>query len=997
MLLPSLLPSLLSSHLSRKSSKLPFVVAALTTAALAAITWPGLCAAQEPTPSLASSAPQAIPIKPSFLSRLQGAEWDPAVRGPLLVVVPSPYINSISSINSAAPLPRTRLTLHAIGTAAEMRLVPAGRVTALVPRMSAVINTRPGKANPFSGLNASETLTLLLASFTPAQWQQIGSANGIGMGDLTDDQRLLWTQMMPEKARVTKSTMKPGEQPGSWNFTDPTSTEVRPRETGRLRLSKAVDFSFYKVGAKDTSWGGDPYNSRYKDGAAVYNLSSFSDRRAGALPNSAYGVQLVSPQATRLKSGAVDFAAPGLNVPISLTGFPQRPVASAPAATASTAAPVAAAGTPAAAAQQAYRDAQAELLTLPPVADVLLRISKATRLEFVADRRVRDLPVYLRGDSARAGDLLMAVCGSVGGTFRKIEPGGSGKEDSAPLYLLTDGVAGIGTRVAALLEWAEEARTRKRRMTDGATEAAAKNDPLSRLSFAPDDEYALPAAQTKQLEDSWRSKKYGATPDVPFADMTPALRQAVQSFADDRAKEGILIDTTRVRIGQKLKPYLLVPEMGDVAVEALDLGNIIGHQYLQQVAFDPSRNPSAPAAIPPAAGKTPVPPVGFADPTLKKQRRVVIARPATAEEAAGIVRAAAGRGITGVWLETSLEDLKTATALLTAAVKAGGTKIAVGGVVRLLKGGGLAGEADRNILGETGDEYQARRLTSYTEDKKYLESYRASLGGFTGWIVPNPSQAAEMELRVKVLAAVPGLASLTFRATGGPGWTGQKDGGDGLWTNSAGGYTPSMRRAFLRERGMDPIDIPDTRWDFGEIRWDLGYFKATDPGSEYEVIDGKLVRRGGDAVPRTSWWEYRLRRNTALLAALFQTVRKDHPALPLLLEDRNGGFTRSNTGFFASWDTPERLPDTSPFTVESETRAAARRTSKEIWAHWGSWWGEVESARAYAPETFALQVSASALRNPPPAWDGLVLDLSGVPGASVARMLGGLPLHSGVE
>jgi hypothetical protein len=244
---------------------------------------------------------------------------------------------------------------------------------------------------------------------------------------------------------------------------------------------------------------------------------------------------------------------------------------------------------------------------------------------------------------------------------------------------------------------------------------------------------------------------------------------------------------------------------------------------------------------------------------------------------------------------------------------------------------------------------------------------------------------------VAVLAAVPGLAGLTFRATGGPGWTGLKMGGDGLQTNSAQGYTPAMRRDFLREKGIDPMDIPDLQWTLNNIRWNLGYFTAVDSGGEFEVIDGKLVRRSGDAVPRTAWWEFRQKRNREMLTEVFQVVRKERPTLPLYLEDRNSGYMNPNTGWFGSWDAPERLPSTSPFTVESETRNAARATSKAIFAHWGRWWGANEAAKPDAPANFATQVSASARRNTPPAWDGLVIDLSGVPGSSVARLLSGLP------
>ncbi len=947
---------------------LPFLIAALAGPTAIAVITATPCAAQAPVP-----APIPKELPPSFLARLRDAEWDVADRGPLLAIVPTPFILS------STPLPRSRITLHAIGTAARMRLVAAGRVTALVPRMSSVINTRPGKANPFSDLSASETLTLLLASFTRTQWQQAGSAGGIGAGDLTDDQRALWNQMLPETTKVQRSVMKAGEKPNSWTYSDTTFVDVRPRAGGRLRLSKAVDFSFYKAGAKDTSWRDDPYMGRHKDGDVEYHLTVRSAAPGSPLANTAYGVQLITEESTRVKPGAVDFTAARLDVPVSLTGFPARPPAKAPAAPVRTAPGL----------EAAYLKAMEERAALPTVGDLLQRISTGTRLEFIADRRVRDLPVYLRGDSARAGDLLLALCESVGGTFRSVEPGGA--KDTAPLYLLTHDVDGVGTQAARLAEWAEAAETLKRRLTDGASESAAKNDPLSVLAFAPDDEFALPPAQTKRLEESWRRERYGDTPDVAATDMTPALRQAVRDFADERSKEGILIDTERVKIGQELKAFLILPELNGAAIEARDLGEVIGHQYLQKVAFDPARKALSPGAAPLKTPAAPMPPLGFTAPVLKSQRRVLIARPATPAEAAAIVRAAAGRGFSGVWLETSLADPGAAAALLTAATKAGGARISVGGIARLLRGGGLPGEPDRNILSETGDEYRMRRSAAYTGEKQYLDSYRARLAGFTGWVVPGPKDAVRIRAAVSTVASVPNLSALLFRATGGPGWTGQKSGGDGLWTNAAQGYTPAMRRAFLRARGIDPIDIPDIEWGLSDVRWDLGYFKSSTGGGEYEVVDGTLVRRSGDVVPRTAWWEFRQRRNAELLAEVFQAARKANPSLPLYLEDRSSGYMRPNTDWIGSWDAPERLPNTSPFTVESETRSAARRTSKTLYAHWERYWNEAEAAKPDAPATFARQATTAALRTAPPAWDGLIIDLGGVSGASVPRLLTALP------
>ena len=55
-----------------------------------------------------------------------------------------------------------------------------------------------------------------------AQWQTIGGENGIGIGDLDPDQRDLWTDILPQKMTVQKSTITEGKKPGSTQYSDTT-------------------------------------------------------------------------------------------------------------------------------------------------------------------------------------------------------------------------------------------------------------------------------------------------------------------------------------------------------------------------------------------------------------------------------------------------------------------------------------------------------------------------------------------------------------------------------------------------------------------------------------------------------------------------------------------------------------------------------------------------------------------------------------------------------
>jgi len=78
------------------------------------------------------------------------------------------------------------------------------------------------------------------------------------------------------------------------------------------------------------------------------------------------------------------------------------------------------------------------------VGDLVRRVAKAANAEVYADPRLARLPVFVQGDeAARAGDVLQALCWAVTGAFRKVGPAA---------YVLTNDVAGLGTRKAALAD-----------------------------------------------------------------------------------------------------------------------------------------------------------------------------------------------------------------------------------------------------------------------------------------------------------------------------------------------------------------------------------------------------------------------------------------------------------------------------------------------------------------------------------------------------------------
>ena len=305
----------------------------------------------------------------------------------------------------------------------------------------------------------------------------------------------------------------------------------------------------------------------------------------------------------------------------------------------------------------------------------------------------------------------------------------------------------------------------------------------------------------------------------------------------------------------------------------------------------------------------------------------------------------------------------------------------------MYKGGGLPGEPERNILGETGEAYRTRELKRYATDA-HPDWYADAFDGSVGWTSPPPEVSA-LAARLRPIVTVPGLAALTLRATGGPGWTGIRPGGDGLMTNGALGYTLSERRAFLAFYGVDPIDIPDQQYLLREIPWNLGPFTEHDGQGEYRIENARMVLRPASEVPRLAWQAFRAGESARLLADIYAALRSAH--LPLFLDDRASAYTDAHTEWFGSWDAGDRLPNNPIFSIDSEGRAAARAASRTVIARWGRRWTPARAARSGAAADFARQAADAARGHLPPAWDGMALDLSALPTGDTLRLLDTLP------
>jgi hypothetical protein len=675
-------------------------------------------------------------------------QFDAATQGPLLQVRTPIY-----SPLGYADIPPDAASVAAHVDKLHLRVAPLGSLTVLAPTSMVVIEENPGKPDPYSGLRAEERLKVLMAMFTPDQWRKAGSADGIGVGDMTDQERSLFLGLLPDKVIVQRAKLVAGDQPHSIKYDYQGDAQQFAPEDVHLRFVRQVQFDFMKPGSEDTSASGGPSDEAGEEKVILQSHQVSGDVK-DAHAVTAYGVPVLTVQPNRLKPGQLDFA----------SGVLQRAI------------PI---------------DESADT-----VGDLLAQVARATGLDLVADRRLAHYQVAWRvapEQAVRAGDILKALCLSVTGAFRQLAAPGA-----APIYLLTDDVHGIGARIARLDEWAEAADSARREALSKVVDATAASDPLSHIQFAPDDPLALPPALQQRMDAAYRSARYTPGPVVTPAELPAAMQGAVEEamrFWDDH---NVSVRADRLRIDTRLRIEYKLP--GDLVTEAPFSQNL-DSQYLQAVAALPGKNRPAPAKTNSASA----PPQPMPE---SLHRRVALAPlPEQAQATTDLLIAAKGAGFNEVWLHVMLND-PAAPERLRRAVRTGKTLgLAVGCAASLLHGGGMPGLDDLNIVGETGTEYSTRKSAEAPQSADFYRHY-------AGWRVMDPDRASQLLLP---LARIPGLSALTLRATVAPGWGGGTPGSDGLSYNGRLGYTIGSRLACLRTEGFDPIDVAAYSYALGVI------------------------------------------------------------------------------------------------------------------------------------------------------------------------------------
>jgi len=107
----------------------------------------------------ASNTKQAPP--PSLRSYLEKLQYDVGERGPLLAVAPEETV--VLSRDGSDYRPGSRLSLGTLARLTERRVATIGGLTALVPLTMKLIESHPGKANPYRGMSKKTRFNSLWA------------------------------------------------------------------------------------------------------------------------------------------------------------------------------------------------------------------------------------------------------------------------------------------------------------------------------------------------------------------------------------------------------------------------------------------------------------------------------------------------------------------------------------------------------------------------------------------------------------------------------------------------------------------------------------------------------------------------------------------------------------------------------------------------------------------------------------------------------------------
>jgi hypothetical protein len=505
-------------------------------------------------------------------------------------------------------------------------------------------------------------------------------------------------------------------------------------------------------------------------------------------------------------------------------------------------------------------------VTLPEkttVGAALAQIGAATGREILADGRVRQLSLWFPEGKARAGDLLDAIALAVTGTYRRV----------GPAYVLAADVVGAGTRAVRLGLWREDVDAEVARRQDQWQKAIAKAGLVQSVRFDP----KSPLNPGPELQ-----KRLALPPGDPdyytlssSDDLTSEQRAFLERQAKQYANQPTRTDKFRAR--STLRFRFVLPDGNATQPEGY-----LGHDW-QFVPTPPS----------PPIGPDPALPMGAIP---EGAVRPLALRLASVPDVARAVAVAKAFGFSELWVETERPEV------LAAAVASGlPTRL----LARPWALGAARPDSDKTILGETGQSAAARMAASagWTQ-LAYMVRMQSwpRLGPIAvdgDLLSPFDPQWSQRRAALATLARVPGLAGVVLTEAMPHGYEAKDDttmyGSYArprveMW---AFGYDERARLAFLKAKGIDPVDLfPD------HLRIDVDMYTAAFP--RYPKSGGTMDQIYGE------WTKFLAEANAKALAQFRGAI----PNVPLFVDVRRATRTLPplNQATLREWTRGDELP-----------------------------------------------------------------------------------------
>jgi hypothetical protein len=822
--------------------------------------------------------PAVAPENPPVLSQcLPFLDWNPALRGSLLIVAPEraklqgqvalhlsdvpPRAKRVAVGASQVIAGRNGFSLATISPRYRRKLVTVGGLSTVVPETMGVLRYKDlPEPNLLQVASPENRPHLLLATLSESQWARLMSPDGLGINDLKRNQQPLFAGLFPETIRLQRTDPPaPGQGEGK---AEETALDTLNLSTVRLRLHKELSWSYIdKKGSGMTGMGthfapGDRkepiYRLLHAYPADVYRPYDERSDSEDVRNISVFGANLLEAQPNRAKPSDIDYSAAVWNASVSLG-------------------------------------------SARTVDDLVSRICEATRVEIYADTRYAELAVYTRSaESAgvRAGDLLKALALSVTGTYRRLESG------SDTVFVMTNDRVGSGVRLTLLNEWIEGAHAKLRAEQEKLTTAAQEIKAAESTPWLSEEDKGFSAI----LLQKRMARKKPSTPVeglgdllTPLADLPPGVQARVRSqlnhyremTADQEGTNTNPLRQDGVLINEKDTLAAVIPGIGTIALPHHEIplvannANPVPFRSIIGTTAAPIRQICRP---PFRCGSNPLGSISVCSHSALRARTTLAKPPAWRRTATSTPcffpsPINPSRRVAG-WLAAAREVAPDMPMWLRASVFRG-------------KGANGADDLDRTILGETYA--QSFRRGTYSDEP--IRSFPRSTEVDTGDYVAVGDGGALPAIRSRLVSLTritPEPAGIVLTDTMPLGY-GQQPNREAIRPDQELGYHPAARVAFVRETGTDPVDLspygeldtphPTSSRNQTPTRVRIPYFPDLGPGVQRgQIIDGKPATELGakDVYPR--WYGFRAKRLSAVLASLHGALKGEGVKQELLVQ-----------------------------------------------------------------------------------------------------------------